>query len=123
MIFLFATKPERVICGSMSKTFPGAHVLLPARSGRPASQQDKEFAAGLAAHFSKARGKGKVEVIIADAGQLERPRGALPGQVIVKSYETILSAGVEPDQKEIHDRQTCDVGRRGRKCVLRRSVG
>ena len=80
------------------KDFPGAHVLLPARSGHPPSQQDKEFAAGLAAYYSKARGKGKVEVIIADAGQLERPRGALPGQVIVKSYETILSAGVEPDQ-------------------------
>ena len=80
------------------KDFPGAHVLLPARSGHPPSQQDKEFAAGLAAYYSKARGKGKVEVIIADAGQLERPRGALPGQVIVKSYETILSAGVEPCQ-------------------------
>ena len=71
-------------------------MLLPARPGRPVPQQDKEFAAGLAAHFSKARGKGKVEVIIADAAQLERPRGALPGQVIVKSYETILSEGLDP---------------------------
>ena len=78
------------------KDFPGAHVLLPARSGSPASRQDKEFASGLAAHFSKARGKGKVEVIIADASQLERARGALPGQVIVKNYETILSEGFDP---------------------------
>ena len=78
------------------KGFPGAHVLLPARSGHPASQQDKEFAAGLAAHFSKARGKGKIEVIIADAGELDRPKGAFPGQVIVKSYETILSEGLDP---------------------------
>jgi predicted ribosome quality control (RQC) complex YloA/Tae2 family protein len=77
------------------KDFPGAHVLLPAVAGHPASQQDKEFAAGLAAHFSKARGKGKVEVIIADAGQLERPKGASPGQVTVKSYETILSEGLD----------------------------
>lgn len=80
------------------KDFPGAHVLLPAQSGHPPSKEDKEFAAGLAAHFSRARGKGRVEVIIADAGQLERPKGSLPGQVIVKRYETMLSEGLQPDK-------------------------
>ena len=80
------------------KDLPGAHVLLQVRVGHPATQQDKEFGAGLAVRFSKAYGKGKVEVIIADGGQVERPKGALPGQVIVKRYETILSDGVEPDR-------------------------
>jgi predicted ribosome quality control (RQC) complex YloA/Tae2 family protein len=78
------------------KDLPGAHVLLQARVGHPATQQDKEFGAGLAVRFSKAYGKGKVEVIIADGGQVERPKGALPGQVVVKSFETVLSAGLEP---------------------------
>ena len=80
------------------KDLPGAHVLLPARVGHHATQQDKEFGAGLAVRFSKAYGKGKVEVIIADGGQVERPKGALPGQVTVKTYETIMSDGVEPGQ-------------------------
>ncbi|MGO9118151.1 MAG: NFACT family protein [Desulfomonilaceae bacterium] len=96
--FLVRNKARKGDLWFHTRDFPGAHVLLPAQSGRPASRQDKDFAAGLAVHFSKARGKGKVEVIIADGGELERPKGALLGQVIVKRYETILSDGVEPDR-------------------------
>ncbi len=83
------------------RDFPGAHVLLPTHSGLPASQQDKEFAAGLAVRFSKGRGKGKVDVIVADAGELGRPKGALPGQVTVKNYETMLSEGLQLDQSKL----------------------
>ncbi|MDQ7782482.1 MAG: NFACT family protein [Desulfomonilaceae bacterium] len=75
------------------KGMPGSHVLLPERSKEPASAEDMEYAAGLAVDHSKARGGGKVEVMVADAADLRRPKGALPGQVIVASYMTIVSDG------------------------------
>jgi predicted ribosome quality control (RQC) complex YloA/Tae2 family protein len=76
------------------KGIPGAHVLLPKSGKQPITIEDKEFAAGLAVHFSRARGKGKVEVIMADAGDLGRPKGAVPGQVTVKKFTTLLSEGI-----------------------------
>ena len=79
------------------KDFPGSHVLLRAGTADLASSGDREFAAGLAVYFSKALGKGRVEVIIADAAALERPKGALPGQVRVKSFKTILSDQIIPE--------------------------
>ncbi|MFH1115170.1 MAG: NFACT family protein [Pseudomonadota bacterium] len=77
------------------KGMPGSHVLLPERSKEPASVEDMEYAAGLAVEHSKARGGGKVEVMAADAADVGRPKGALPGQVIVGSYITIVSDGVD----------------------------
>lgn len=77
------------------KDMPGAHVLLPTTGKGSVPVQEKKFAAGLAVRFSKARGKGKVEVIVAEAGDVSRPKGAVPGQVSVKKYTTILSEGIE----------------------------
>lgn len=76
----------------------GAHVLIPVRGKDEPTLEDIGFAAALAVHFSKARGKGKVEVIFADAGELSRPRGALPGQVTVKRHATLVSEGLRPGQ-------------------------
>lgn len=78
------------------KDRPGAHVILPVRQGEPVTVEDKEFAAGLAVHFSKARGAGQAEVIVADVKDLRRPKGALPGQVTVRSFVTIRAAEVIP---------------------------
>lgn len=75
------------------KDWPGPHVLLIQQGKEPASLEDKEFAASLAVRFSKARGKGKVEVVIADVGDLGRPKGGMPGQVTLKNYKTMLSTG------------------------------
>jgi predicted ribosome quality control (RQC) complex YloA/Tae2 family protein len=69
----------------------GAHVLLPCRGGVEPSDEDKTFAAGLAVRFSHARGKGKTEVIVADVSDVSRPKGALPGQVIVRHYTTMIA--------------------------------
>ncbi len=77
------------------KGMPGSHVLLPERSREPASVEDMEYAAGLAVEFSRARGGGKVEVMAADVADVGRPKGALPGQVTVASYMTIVSGGVD----------------------------
>jgi predicted ribosome quality control (RQC) complex YloA/Tae2 family protein len=102
--FLVRNKAQKGDLWFHTRDFPGAHVLLRAQTGHPVSEQDKDFAAGLAVHFSKARGKGKVEVIIADGGELERPKGALLGQVIVKRYETILSIEVEPGRSLLNSK-------------------
>jgi predicted ribosome quality control (RQC) complex YloA/Tae2 family protein len=78
------------------KGMPGAHVLLPERGKEPASVEEMEFAAALAVHFSKAQGGSKVEVMVADVADLRRPKHAHPGQVIVKSYMTMVSDGLTP---------------------------
>jgi len=80
------------------KEAAGAHVLMPVREKDAPSRNDIEFGAALAVHFSKARGKGKVEVILADVGELSRPSGALPGQVRVRRHSTLLSEGLPPGQ-------------------------
>lgn len=73
------------------KDSAGAHVVLKQQSGEPFCTEDKEFAAGLAIYFSKARGKGKTEVMIADVKDIGHPKGAVPGQVTVKTYSTMMS--------------------------------
>jgi predicted ribosome quality control (RQC) complex YloA/Tae2 family protein len=78
-----------------AKGTPGAHVLLPVRGEGSPTEKDKEFAAGLAVYFSKARGKGKTEVIVADVKDIGHPKGAASGQVTVRKYATIVSEGSE----------------------------
>ncbi|MBI5570959.1 MAG: NFACT family protein [Desulfomonile tiedjei] len=78
------------------KDFAGAHVILSAKGLEPPSFDETRYAAGLAAHFSKARGKGKVEVIVADVADVHRIKGAMKGQVSVKHYLTILAEGSRP---------------------------
>ena len=73
------------------KDFAGSHVVLHREGNEQIPSGDMKTAAALAVHFSKARGKGKVEVMVADVGDLGHPKGALPGQVTVKSYKTLLS--------------------------------
>ncbi|MEJ2719364.1 MAG: NFACT family protein [Deltaproteobacteria bacterium] len=75
------------------KGMAGAHVLLPVRTKEAPRVEDKERAAALAVHFSRARGGGKAEVMVADVKDVTRPKGAEPGRVSVKSYVTIYSEG------------------------------
>ncbi len=77
------------------KGVAGAHVLLPQRGKEPPDPDDVEFAAALAVQFSKAKGKGRVEVIVADVKDVLRPKGALPGQVRIRHYRTVLSEGLD----------------------------
>ena len=73
---------------------PGAHVVLKAgEKNGPVPEADLLYAASLAAGYSKARNDSKVEVMMADAGQVRKPPGARPGQVLVKHFKTLL---VEP---------------------------
>lgn len=69
---------------------PGAHVLLRIPAGRKAETPDLQFAADLAAFFSKSRSEGKLQVTMANPAHISKPRGAKPGQVLVKQEKVIL---------------------------------
>ena len=73
---------------------PGAHVVLKVgEKNALVPEADLLYAASLAAGYSKARNDSKVEVMMAEAGQVKKPPGARPGQVFVKQFKTLL---VEP---------------------------
>jgi predicted ribosome quality control (RQC) complex YloA/Tae2 family protein len=82
---------------------PGSHVVLRATGGGggaalssssssppsslapEVSEACVQFAADLAVFYSKARQSGKADVVVCRAGQLKKPKGARPGQVLVGS--------------------------------------
>ncbi|KAF6261230.1 fibronectin-binding protein A N-terminus-domain-containing protein [Scenedesmus sp. NREL 46B-D3] len=66
---------------------PGSHTVLRVEAGREPGQEDVQFAADLAAWFSKAREAGKADVIVARAEHLKKFKGAKPGQVLVTKEE------------------------------------
>lgn len=76
---------------------PGAHVLL--KPGKDGTHTDSAIteAAGYAAAQSKISGSTKIEVIMAKAEEVKKPRGARPGMVRVASYKTLM---VKPKRKE-----------------------
>ena len=69
---------------------PGAHVLV-RRPGREARCPERTLleAAGLAAAHSRRSADGAVEVMVAEAGRVRRPKGAGPGQVVVSGDRTV----------------------------------
>jgi len=69
---------------------PGAHVLLRVPPGKEAADGDLQYTADLAAFFSKARSEGKLEVTVANPAHITKPRGAKPGQVLVKQEKVLL---------------------------------
>jgi predicted ribosome quality control (RQC) complex YloA/Tae2 family protein len=73
---------------------PGSHVVLhrPNRDAEPTKQQ-LYTAAGIAAHYSKARGSGLVPVMVAERKYVRSPKGSAPGAVTVEREDVLL---VEP---------------------------
>lgn len=53
-------------------------------SGPQLGDEDVQFAADLAAHFSKGRDDGKCDVMVARAAAVKKPKGAKPGQVLCR---------------------------------------
>ncbi|MEW6486850.1 MAG: NFACT RNA binding domain-containing protein [Thermodesulfobacteriota bacterium] len=72
---------------------PGAHVLLrkPGREARPPDRTLAE-AAGLAAAHSRLREDAGVEVLVAEAGRVRKPKGAGRGRVVVSGERTLRVA-------------------------------
>ncbi|MDB4609668.1 NFACT family protein [Verrucomicrobia bacterium] len=80
-----------------AKDLPGSHVVLKACDDLPFTDEDRTFAASIAAGYSKARHAAKVEVSEADAKSISKPKGAKPGLVTLKSYKSLM---VEPLRKD-----------------------
>ncbi len=72
---------------------PGSHVLLKHHKGmKDKSKLDKSIlqCAALAAYYSKQRNNTKVEVIYTDIKNVNKPKGAKPGQVLVSTFKSAL---------------------------------
>jgi len=91
--FLLRQKADKEDLWFHVKDWPGAHVLLRTAGRTPPPPEDLEFAAALTVTFSGARGKGKVEVMMAQVKDVGRPKGGAPGQVTVKRFRTIRAEG------------------------------
>lgn len=77
------------------KNAPGSHVVLCAEGEQP-SQQDCEFAAGIAVWFSSVRERGKAEVDYTQIKNIKKPPASAPGYVIYHVYKTIYAESIQP---------------------------
>ncbi len=75
----------------------GSHVVLKL-AGRHPTEKAIKHAAGVAAYLSKNRQARKVEVILTEAKNVRKPRGARPGLVTVTEYRTIMVEPVKVDR-------------------------
>ena len=76
--------------GMHARGVPGAHVVLRIPPGQAASDEDMQFTADLAAYFSKSRMEGKLDVTVANPGDIAKMKGARPGQVLVKKEKVMI---------------------------------
>lgn len=69
---------------------PGAHVVV-RNPGRVRSLPERTLraAAGIAAHYSGARGEGKVEVHYTQRKHVHKRKGMPPGKVLVRKFQSI----------------------------------
>src|SRR5262249_34439207 len=68
---------------------PGAHVVVPARGGRPPAAETLGDAATLAPHYSPLAKEAQVDVHVAQVKNLRKPRSAPPGMVYASETKTI----------------------------------
>jgi predicted ribosome quality control (RQC) complex YloA/Tae2 family protein len=82
-----------------ARNIPGAHVVVPTSEGLP-TEEDVLWAAGVAAHYSRARQDTAVDVDITLKKYVRAIKGAPPGMVTYRN-ETTLRVGPqvpEPDE-------------------------
>jgi len=72
---------------------PGTHVILKsAGSNTPFTDDDKIYAASIAAGYSKLKNDTKVEVIQATADSVKKPKNSRPGLVSISKHATLLAS-------------------------------
>ena len=73
----------------------GSHVVIRNPAGLTTlPRATAQFAAGLAAGYSKARGGGRVAVHVAQCADVSKPRGFEPGKVLLARYKTVHAAPI-----------------------------
>ncbi len=71
----------------------GSHVVIRNPDGVASlPRATLQFAAGLAAGYSKARAGGRVAVHVAQCTEVSKPRGFAPGKVLLRHYKTVHAA-------------------------------
>ena len=80
-----------------TKDIPGSHVILRCGGEEP-SEENLLLAAGLAVHFSKARGSSTVPVDYVEVRRVKKPSGAKPGFVIFTEQSTLY---ITPDEEKL----------------------
>lgn len=67
---------------------PGCHLVLKTAKTQ-VSPEDQEYAAAVAAGYSKASADSAAEVIVTSCSQVHRPKGGAPGQVWLRHYQSL----------------------------------
>lgn len=79
-----------------TKDIPGSHVLLESK-GENVTNEDIEYAASIAAWFSKDKNSTKVPVDYTEIKNIKKPKGSKPGMVVFYENKTLLIDPVDPD--------------------------
>jgi predicted ribosome quality control (RQC) complex YloA/Tae2 family protein len=74
--------------------YPGSHVIIRTGGGKDVPPKTMFEAAQLAAHYSKAKNLGRVEISYTPRKFVSKPRGAKPGLVLLSRHRTFA---VRPD--------------------------
>jgi len=83
---------------------PGSHVVVRNPDGLDALPRAVlEAAASAAAWYSKARGRGKVEVHACRVADVSKPRGYAPGEVHLRKWRALRVAPREPPAEQEED--------------------
>ncbi|HLO49603.1 MAG TPA: NFACT RNA binding domain-containing protein [Kamptonema sp.] len=72
-----------------TQEIPGSHGLLRLEPGTAAEEVDLQFAANLAAYYSRARQSEQVPVVYTEPKYVYKPKGAKPGMVVYKQERII----------------------------------
>lgn len=84
-----------------TQEIPGSHVLLRLEAGSVAEPEDMQFAANMAAYYSRARQSHQVPVIYTESKNVYKPKGAKPGMVIYK-HEQVIWGQPQSVKDQVH---------------------
>ncbi|USR92237.1 NFACT family protein [Phormidium yuhuli AB48] len=90
-----------------TQEIPGSHVLLRLPPGTQPDAKDLQFAADIAAYYSRARDSDAAPVVYADPKYVYKPKGAKPGMAIYK-HETVLWGNPGEVENQIEDKKAGD---------------
>jgi predicted ribosome quality control (RQC) complex YloA/Tae2 family protein len=87
---------------------PGAHVVLRGEGRDEPPPEAVGWAAAAAAYFSRGRGEVKVRVDYTARKNVSKPKGARPGQVVVRWKKTLVVTPATPESLE--ERELTEMG-------------